>query len=103
MSTTAESTAAFRVTDWPHASDDEGNMVKLEPGFRIIVLIESGEWRLIGCHRRGGKQLDLRFARRCDAEMAIAALVREGLTTGEAMIRAGWKRITQVASEAMQW
>lgn len=63
------------------------------PGYYIFVLRQGRNWR----------PLLIRFARRRDADLGRAALLREGISTFTQLKNAGNARVRQIIGEAMQW
>lgn len=43
------------------------------------------------------------FARKRDAEAAIAAIEAAGINSGDDIVRVGMERVRQICCEAMQW
>lgn len=75
--------------DTPRGEDGEACL----PGFYIFVRKSAQHWRV----------LLIRFVRRRDAELARAALLREGISTIGQLGKAGAARVRQIIGEAMQW
>ena len=71
-------------------------LFEMKPGIRIAMISDS-----VKCYLSPDKEFV--FARKCDCEMAIAALEREGLNTVESIRRSNWEAVKKICCEAMQW
>jgi hypothetical protein len=84
--------------NWVDLRNPEGEFVAPE-AWRISYW-HDGSWKTFGTKHK--HELRAGFARRRDAEMAMAALINEGLGTAESVLENRAKAFT-TAVEAMAW